>query len=349
MKIAYLTNYQNQILYDSQNLFSYISDRRRVVGWAMDRGHELIVNHLDTTDAAVFSVLSDFRQLKSCKSKWKVLDMVDGYLNLGENAFVDCLRGLKRADRYHRSIRFSKRLQYACKIVDSVVVGSPEQAKEVKNFNKNVHVILDNQSEFGVPKILKDYKDNSEKTILWEGLSATLPHLLSVAKNLDIFLKASNSTLIVLSNDRTKISKFATRTSNTKDLLAKNFPLSKNQVQFYTWSIQDVITLSNIADFAIIPLNMKDNLAIMKPENKLLIMLSLGLRTLVSPIHSYSRVCDRLSLNNFLVHQNDWSKKLEQANIFLDSQVDKTKVHKYLQNTLSQESLHSAWDKAFGI
>jgi hypothetical protein len=319
-----------------------------VVGWALNRGHDLIVKSGQKVDAAVFGVLSDFRQLKEFRREWKVLDLVDGYLNLGESLLVDSLRGLRRDDRGLNSILFSKRLQYACKTVDCVVVGSPEQAKVVEKFNKNIHVILDNQSEFGAPKALKDHNGNSDKIILWEGLSATLPHLLSISKTLDIYLKDTKSTLVVLSNERTKINKFFNKTINSKDLLVKSFPLSKKQVQFHSWSTERVIEHSSNADFAIIPLNMKDNLALMKPENKLLIMLSLGLRTLVSPINSYTRVCQDLSLNNCLVNENDWSRKLEQTDLFLNTSVDKSIVHEYLRSTLCKENLYTLWDKAFG-
>lgn len=349
MKIAYLTNYQNRYLYDSKNLFSYISDRRRVVGWAQDRGHRLITNPEDTVDAAVFGVLSDFRQLDRFRNKWKVLDMVDGYLNLEENLFIDSLRGLRRDDWTFKTIKFSKRLQHACKTVDCIVVGSPEQAESVQKFNKNIHVILDDQSEFGAPKTFKDHSDKGERIILWEGLSASLPHLLSISRSLDSYLKTSNSTLLVLSNKRTKISKFSSRTKDTKELLRDSFSMSKNQVYFFPWSSQSVIENSMIADMAIIPLDMEDKLALLKPENKLLIMLSLGLKTLVSPINSYSRVCQELSLEHFLVDKNNWFKKLDEIDHFYNTSLNETGIHRYLETSLSKEKLFLSWDKAFGV
>lgn len=349
MKIAYLTSYTNQHLYDSKNALSYISDRRRVAGWSTERGHVLTTNPTEDIDAAVFGVLSDLRQLEKFGSQLKVLDVVDGYLALNENPFTDFLRGLRRQDRWFQSVRFSERLEYACRRANRVVVGSPEQASLVQKYNKRVHVILDNQSEFGRPRVIRQMVGSRKKTLIWEGLSSTIFHLLKIADNLDEYLERTESKLIILSNEKMILSKFYRKPVPTQEVINRKFPKSNSRIEFYPWNLQTLLQKSRDADVAIIPLDLKDKIALYKPENKLLIMLSLGLPTLASPIYSYSRVLNSLGLDNFLVPEDNWSIKLRELSPLPQNKIDHHRVMNYLQNNLDSRKLYSAWDTVFSL
>lgn len=349
MKVSYLTRYNNKHLYDSGEALSYISDRRRVVGWAKERGHTLISKPTEEADAAVFGVLSDLRQLEKFSSQLKVLDMVDGYLALNENPFIDVLRGFRRQDRWFQSVKFSQRLEYACSRADRVVVGSPEQARLVHKHNKRVHVILDNQLEFGSPRSIKQPETREKKTLIWEGLSSTLFHLFEFAEIIDEYLEKTDSRLIIISNETIVLNKFYRKPLRTKEAIDRKFPRSKVRIQFHPWNVQTLLDKSREADVAIIPLNLGDNIALYKPENKLLIMLSLGLPALVSPIHSYSRTLNLLGLGSFLVQENDWSFKLEELSYLQRENIDHHRVTNYLQNILNPEKLYREWDKVFDL
>jgi hypothetical protein len=347
MKIAYLTQYARRYLYDSAKDLSYISDRRRIVGWAIDRNHLLTQNLDDEVDAAVFSVLSDFRLIHKYRKTFKVLDMVDGYLAMRESIVNEALRGAKRPDRFLKSYKFSERLRYACETVDCIVVGSPEQAELVSSFNRNVHVILDNQAEFGSPVNIRLPKNGSKFTIIWEGLSATLHHLFEISEVLDNYLHRTGSNLVVLSNELTKMSNYRSKYVSTDTLLRSHFRKSVNSVHFQTWTVTSMQKYSKIADFAIIPLNLNDRLALYKPENKLLIMLSLGVLPIVSPIYSYNRICEELFLSDLLVQDNDWKGRFDELSSLKKLPVNKKGVKDFLKSTIDPSVLFSKWDKVF--
>lgn len=349
MKVAYLTAHTSHLQYESPEALMYISDRRRSAGWASNRGHSIVTGPKCDVDAAVFGALSDFRLLERFKSKWKVLDLVDGYLALNENLIIDNLRGIRRQDRWLYSLRFSERLKHACSVVDCVVTGSPEQATLVSRYNKNVHIILDNQSEFGTQKSMKLDNNSREKTFLWEGLSSNIFHLLTISNVLDKHLEKTNSTLVVLSNKRVIRNKYFQRSQSTEELLMSKFPQSRERIQFYPWSVEAMLRESKRADCAIIPINIEDRFAMLKPENKLLIMLSLGLPTLVSAIYSYSRVLHSLSLNQFLVGKGQWLEKLNHLDEMLGVGIDVSKVNQYLSRQLDAERLNTLWDRAFNL
>lgn len=349
MKISYLTNHQNLALHDSTNPLTYISDRRRVVGWAKARGHTIVSGVDKGADAAVFGILSDFRELDKFKSSYKILDMVDGYLALDESPIFDLARGFYRPDRGYRSFRFSRRLQSVCASVDCIVVGSTEQRDLVLPFNKNVHVILDSQIEFGPSQTIRwpNTKTGENRILLWEGLSVTLKHLINFANPIDEFLERTNSTLRVLTNENIPRGGINVFSRDSSSYIRRAFPRAHKNVEFEIWSKEALLAQSLEADFAIIPIDTRDKMGMYKPENKALLLLSIGLPVFVSPIFSYVRVMRELGLGTLVVKENNWGKSLNEWNRNLalarKSQSGRPNVSDYLNST----DLLKAWDNVF--
>lgn len=330
--------------------FSYISDRRRAAGWARKREIRLVRSLNEPIHYAIFQITSDFRLSKKINTPF-ILDMVDMYLARKEPLLKDVIRGLARKDRFFRDIRFSKKLEYICQNANSVVVGSEEQAKLVRKLNQNVHVILDNHEEFGSPQVLRTGNPVKDKefNLVWEGLSSTLSHLFDQADSIIHFIRQTNSKLYILSNPKRYRFMDKYLESDTRKSIKKVFAQCIQNIYFIEWTQENLLSISNKMDFAIIPINLEDSFAEGKPENKLMIFLRLGLPVLMSPTSAYSRVARELGIENSLVEENDWGKVLNSKVLSRFSDFPSSNIQEWLVSSHNAQILDMKWDRVFGL
>jgi hypothetical protein len=294
----------------------------------------------------VANPISELPYFWKSSSGLKIFDMVDGYLAEKDQKLKDLLRGLRGGRISPSAISFTDQIKKTCRSADCVVVGSPEQAELIFPYNRNVHVILDDHSEYGEIKRLKPDARYRPLTLFWEGLGITLKHLITIAPTLDKFLTDTNSRLLILTNlNYRKIGNKYIKVDSKKEL-SKHFRKSIERVSLISWSIESVRSAAREADLALLPINTADSFALYKPENKLLIYWRLGLPVLASPIPSYLRIANELDMEKAMVN-GDWEEHLQLVSGTRYTREDGERIKEYLMKFHSQENLFRKWDSIF--
>lgn len=321
------------------------ADRRRVVFWANERGHELVTDLSKEVDVIIVSENSNFKKILAMKKKTPIiLDLIDGYL-AENNIFADYLHSLSRKNLSNvldLPKLFSTELKNFCIESDAVVCSSLEQSELIKNYNSNIHIILDSHEE--IP-ILKPKKYRNDNKILWEGLPVTIYNINQISSvleniSLDTYLDLEFLTDKHYFKYGNKFVKKETLTVLKKDL--KRF---SGQIRILPWTVNNLVDASKTSKLAVIPLNLNLTMNRFKPENKLLIMWRLGLPCLVAPNSSYLRVAEKLDLDNICYDDSDWMKKTKRY--LLDPEfafLEACKGQNYVIEQHSKSIILSKWD-----
>jgi hypothetical protein len=273
--------------------------------------------------------------------------MVDGYLNEEWNPIKDIGRVVLRSGFNLQAFKgYREVLRSLILECDAVVVASPEQREVIETMNSNVHVILDCHSE--IPFLLtKEYvKEEKRSKIFWEGQSSNLKHLAPVA---NIILSAFTELELTAITNRIhyRVADRFGRTPSNLHLKKKISREFQSRVDVVDWSVSNLVEVSRISKFGLIPINRGDPFAQAKPENKLLIMWRLGLPTLVSSTQAYDRVLNDLELSGYSVKNwnNEDLSKESISDILARWSTDKRTVLDYLNETHSCSRLNQKWDQ----
>jgi glycosyltransferase involved in cell wall biosynthesis len=328
------------------------ADRRRIQIWSAELKRPLETKDYSEVDILVLSSAANYGKFIKNSNSFIILDLVDGYIGENPSPIKDFLRNILRTWGGSSSLRwltYTRHLTYACKNADRIIVASPEQRLEVLKYCDDVHVILDDHSELDV-RLHRDFGREQKNSLFWEGLPYTFKHFSIASSQIDQFLSNVGGTLEILSkNEFRRWGGVAGRQTLTQNV-AKLFPNSKNSVNIHEWEIERLIELAKECDIGIIPINVNDKFASLKPENKLLSMWTLGLPTLVSRTPAYERVLLRAGLGFCLVSDDEWYEKIE----FLRNhdQLRKEileKANGYLCENHSREILLEKWSCALSV
>jgi hypothetical protein len=325
----------------SANL-SHPGDRRRIVSWARNRGHEIIVGESNKVDVLFISEGSDFLRLSKVKGPPKIFDLIDGYL-APQNSFHDMLRGFSKSlIRQHKTYprSYTSIVRETCRNVELVVCSSPEQMETIRPYNTNIHIILDNHSEFPF-RSFQDARNRESSGLFWEGTTYTLAgveELLSALSDSNMHINIVTDLL----HSRLLGHYFK---QDVSVRLAHS--LRSTRFNLFPWSIENVVHKSANSKVAIIPVYTRDKLQIMKPENRLLIMFRLGIPCLTSSIPSYERIEQVLQTKITCKGIYDWKYSI--SRLLADDECAADQVNKgqeYLRKFHSEEILFDKWDNA---
>ena len=291
---------------------SHPADRRRLVYWANQRGHEIIQDLTSTVDVIVLSGRSDFSKVEKYQETAPVIiDLVDGYLE-NENPIIDFARGLGKLGVGQISgnpRRFSVVLSDAISLADATICASIEQQVPIEKFTKNSYAILDFHEEFPfIPFANKSYQHQ----LLWEGQAFTVGGLLSLHSVFSGVLEDIPIALNVVTDLEVPriLGQFGKK--NTMERVGKLPQLFGKDFRLTPWSLPNVIASARDSIISIIPLAPGNVLNPLKPENRLLIMWRLGLPCLTSPTLAYNRVMQEVGIDGVCDNASDWRQKLEE-------------------------------------
>ena len=316
-------------------------DRRRIVSWARNRNHELLIGENRKVDFILISEGSDFLKLSQLKGPPKVFDLIDGYLS-PQLLTTDLLRGsLKSVFRQHRTYprRYSSIVKDACNQMEMVVCSSPEQLGTIVPHNSNVRIILDNHSEFPFLNFIK--KSTSAFSLFWEGTTHTLRGLEKLAQVL-----SQDSIPFNLVTDSTH-SRLMGKYLKEDVVQRLNRTLKEYPFTFAPWSKENVVSYADISSLAVLPVDLSKRVQLLKPENRLLIMFRLGLPCLTSNLASYKRVESSMKIKVTCDSDEDWLtsiRKFRETPDLMEEQVKNGQ--RYLLENHTEEILFSKWDQA---
>lgn len=301
------------------------ADRRRFIFFAKEAKLKYeIFNPNKIYDLVIANTLSDPGLLLKLPKKTKLLfDFTDAYM--AENIFS--IRALFRGlYKYSKGLSSKFYLNYKKAFIDImkrsevVICSSLEQKKLIMPYCKKIQIILDSHIE-ECTKVKKNYNNGEFLNIGWEGQHATLPCLLSLLK------KISASNL----NEHIKYHIVTDENIKTLDKLKygksmKRYLKNKNlNIIFYPWSIENVNNLADICDFAIIPVDLKNPMHKLKPENRIHLFWRLGLPVLASSTDSNVRAMQNCNHDLYAKTYSEWIKIIESL------RVSPEKIYNYSQ------------------
>jgi hypothetical protein len=327
---------------------SHPADRRRLVYWAKKRGHHLTHDLNSKSDVIVLAGRSDFGMISEYQEKAPVvIDLIDGYLD-NENPLVDLARGIAKIGTSQLSgkpRKYSTALSEAIAQANATICASIEQNKPISKFTKNSHVILDFHEEF--PFISFSEKTPALNQFLWEGQAFTAEGLKTLER---VFTKISQNypiALNVVTDLETPRILGRYGKKNTISRLGRIPKILERDFKITPWSIPSVISNARDSLISIIPLDPRNVLNPLKPENRLLIMWRLGLPCLTTRTLAYERVMRDAGLNSICDSDTDWEEKFKEM-IFSPS-IRRENVEKgqtYIQEKHNEKNTLKRWDIA---
>jgi len=326
-------------------------DRRRLLFWAKNRGHEIVTDLTQKVDVIVASENSDFQSPHLTQTKVPVVfDLVDAYLS-PLNTQEDFARGLAKrfSGQISGSVKpFSYYVKNFCISSSAVICSSPEQESEIKPFNPNTHVILDSHDEIPLlePQMAK-YTPSEEKNILWEGQPATIRGVQQISAIL-FQLSQGNSLRFYFVTDEKYLQflgKYFER--KTIHLLKKDLSSVFDRISIIPWSPKNLVSVANRSSISMIPIDLTVPMQKLKPENRLLIMWRLGLPCLTSPSPAYTRVSNIAGVKAVCDSPDAWLENF--SNLLSNPTFAYEEVlrgQNYLRENHNRELLLDKWDQA---
>ena len=293
-------------------------DRRRFCFFAKEYGlgFETLKNKKNY-DLAILTSTSDLSKINNLKKRNTkvIIDLVDSYL-VKTKFHEDYLRYMGRSFKNKRLMnifyptRFTDYLKRSISKSDAVICSTVEQRKEIKKYNSNVHIILDNMDD-DIINFKKIYiRKENEINILWEGLPSNIYQIKELKNALNNIGKFTTVNLHIIS-DLSSYKYFSSFYKINTEKIIKNISLNIN-TYLYQWNPTALASISSLCDFGIIPVDQESLFTLGKPENKLLLLWKLGLPVLVSNTKAYSRTLKNASLGDMMLckNQKDWEKKI---------------------------------------
>jgi len=326
-------------------------DRRRLLFWAKNRGHDVITDLTQKVDVIVASENSDFEShLFAQKGVPVVFDLVDAYLS-PLNPFDDFARGLakKISGQISGSVKpFSHHVRNFCMNSNAVICSSIEQEAVIKPYNPITHVILDSHDElpFIDPKLARSTSSN-ESHILWEGQPATIRGVQQISSIL-LQLSKENKLHFDFVTDQ-KYFQFLGKylEMNTLRLLKRDLSPIIDRVKIIPWTPDNLVVSAKKSAIAMIPIDLTVPMQTLKPENRLLIMWRLGLPCLTSPSLAYTRVASQAGVNAICDSPEVWLENF--GNLLSDPSFALEEIlrgQNYLSEMHNSNALLAKWDRA---
>lgn len=312
-------------------------------------------------DVVVLTPLSDLSVwIRYRRGNTKVIYMlVDSYLAGSGFSFKGALRGLaKYVTREHRHLKlnYTQSIKDMCRRADAVVCSTLEQKKDIQEYCKNVHIILDFHSNV-VRHLKTNYSIGRRVNLVWEGRAENV-HAFGQIKEVLIKLRNKYPLSLHIVTDlaykkyMNKIGEVSTRKEIRRifgDTFNSNTAVGNDSmVYLHQWNPEMFSRIITGCDIAVIPLDSKSPLMYGKPENKLLLFWRMGMPTVVTATPAYSRAMDKCGLQLYCKDNDEWFEKLEKlivnenARMFAGLQGKKCVDMSYGE----QENLKQ-WDKLF--
>jgi hypothetical protein len=334
----------------SQDL-SHPGDRRRLIFWAKERGHEICLNTSKDVDLVVLSEKTNFKNFYSSKcTKPVIFDLIDAYL-VKDSYWKDLGRGIGKVisqDLPPPARSFSKFISKVCQQSKTVICSTVEQEATIKPFCENTRIILDSHEEFPFlsfnPTLLEM---NNNFQLLWEGMPYTLTGIKQVSSVLSKMPSNQRILLAVVTDLHHKrfFGKFID--SNTSKILDKQLGGLEANYSIVPWTKSNLVAHAKVSDIGVIPIRQEDPFQWLKPENRLLIMWRLGIPCLTSATPAYSRVSKAAGTDSICKSTEEWDAKALQ--LLTDKDKARLQVQRgqeYMEKMHTKEILLAKWDEA---
>jgi hypothetical protein len=327
-------------------------DRRRFCYYARKRGIPFEVAHpSETYDVVVVTTSGDVSAWSRYgKGKARIIyEQLEAYFAEPQPARV-LLRGIaKYALGKNRwlILNYTEGLREMCRRADAVICESPEQRSDIEAYCRNVHVILDFQTD-AVRHIKQDYRAGETFHFVWEGLPHNLRFLSQIKDVLRAIQKKRRIALHVVAAPR-----YAKYLDGRLGMISQGRTAETLRQIFqpsyaYAWSEQTCSAICTSCDLAIIPVPLDNAFHAGRPENKLLLFWRMGMPTVVSATEAYTRTMEQCGLDMACRTAEDWQSMLERY--MADERARREAGERgraFAESTYGEERLLGQWDAVF--
>ena len=327
------------------------ADRRRLVYWAKNRGHEIILDLNQRHDVMVLSARADLTHWSEIKNRPPlILDLVDGYLGK-EHLWHDWLRGAAKVIAGHNSGTprpFRKIVGDACRLAQAVACQTVEQRETILSYCPNTHAILDFHEEFPMLPFNHEVKSENFPALMWEGLPFTAKGLLLLGESFLEISKFHPISLEMVTDLRYPLFLGKYLYQNTEGILQDIPKILGEHFKLTEWSLPAVIDAAKRSHMSVLPLDPTGTLNPLKPETRLLMMWRIGLPVLASPSLAYLRVMKDTGIDGICGDSDQWLLKITEMMESVELRQESVeKGQQYIRDTHSEKIVLEAWDKLF--
>lgn len=323
-------------------------DRRRFPRYAKIRGiHFDLVSDWSGHRVVVLSPAADLTMWVDAPSdRLIVFDLPDAYLDemLGPRRAFRGIAKWVAGESSRPVISYRHLTERMLERADAVVCSTEEQAANIGPYNLNVHPVLDMHGEFDFvqPKI----RDIGQIDIIWEGLPATLPGIRPVLPALRSLSQSTPLRLHLVTDlmGPRYMNRFVFR--RTEEVVA-DWGID---IRLHQWSVQTLIDVAGSCDMAIVPIDLTDQMAVGKPENRMRIFWRLGLPVVVSANPAHLRAAKLAGSAHRVVCSTveDWETALAELSSVPDLRLEIALAGQAVaRSAYSDESVAMRWDQVF--
>jgi hypothetical protein len=334
--------------------FDHPADRRRYIFYFRRKGIDFeTADPSRSYDAVYISLTGDLNEWCRYKARHPqslvIFDLSDSYLMA--SALSDRLRAIFHyVSRRTRTLRWSykRTLLDMMQASDVVLCGSEEQKELLAKLHPNVVVMRD---FFGFDLNVKkeSYRLSAPGTlnVLWEGFSHGNIRAFEMLRDVLATIDDFRVKLHVVTDSR--YCRFGAKhlCKATYQVLHEVFRGSRVGFHLYDWNALTFSAIATRCDMAVIPLH-DDPFAWSKPENKLLLLWSMGLPVVTSSTASYARVMKSVGADLACANLGEWRSKIQTLASSEQLRVAHMQAAaRYVDDHCSEAAITRTWDSVF--
>lgn len=272
---------------------------------------KLIYDQLEMYDVVIINISTnyslfykEFFRVDTRKRPKIILDYCD--LTILDPYYKIMLRDMfYRVKNKFKGLSHSKAQHFFLRNAHLLVCGSMEQKKMLQSYNKNIEAIPDYVFVKTRKKSVRSefFEGTNSIKIIWEGFASANQKIFKMIGEIDQHLSKSDLQyeFIFITDLKHSIFSnfFATSTERTLKTIIKS-----GRFKIFAWDYNTLKRYSNYLSIGLIPIPDSNKRMFFKPENKIILLRSLGYKVIASPIPSYKRIAKR-DKNIFLAETID--------------------------------------------
>lgn len=339
--------------------FKHPADRRRYLYYLQEKGIAYeYADYEKSYDVLYLAINADLDKWSAYKEKEQnagrnvrvIFDLSDSYLS-GKDGVKDMLRAVYYyVSGQASSLNFSYKNKLLKMIAhtDVLICASEEQKKFLDAYHSNVVAAKD---YFG--NDIKQVKDQYELVtpgqlnVFWEGFSHGNQKIFEMLREiLDTVTSHKVHIHFVTDSEYCRIGT-SYMCKPTYSVLQKVFEGSGVSFHMYDWNAVTFSSIATSCDMALVPIP-DDPVMMRKPENKLILLWSMGIPVITTNTASYSRVMNHAKEHFTCATREEWREKISELAASKERREAYMKAaKKYLDEHNSREVLLKSWDGIF--
>jgi hypothetical protein len=323
------------------------TDERLFVPYARARGIPFeVIDQPGDHDLVILTARADLTRWRQASAKTKILFVLeDSYLADSPHDPKAIFRGLaKFAARQHAHLEFNyqQTLIEMCRRAAAVLCSTPEQARTIASYAKNVYAIPGFQGDL-VRAVKSDWRRGEVLNLVWEGLGANVQTFEVIRDVLAALASKQRLALHLITDVEHARALGNLGRRSTLKLARRTIPI--RDINVYQWNQTTFAHIATQCDLAVIPLPLERPMWAGKPANKLFLLWRLGIPTLTSASAAYIAAMEGAGLSGACHSNEEWLAKLDemQSSATL-RELNAVRGRAYAESVAGTDALMGRWD-----